>query len=71
MNIVEHTSDNIETQITLLSSFLKVFTMRKIRMWFDNENLKENVVDNVGIRCSSCEKNWFISEKYQLKKHDQ
>ena len=48
---MEHNSDNIETQIKLLPSLLKVLTMFKMRLWYDNENFEENVMNNIVIRC--------------------
>ena len=34
-----------------------------MRLWYDNENNEENVVDNIGIECSSCGKITGISVK--------
>ena len=48
--------DNIETQITLSPSLLKMFPMLQMRFWYDKENLEENVVKNIAIRCISCGK---------------
>ena len=53
LNIMYHTSDKIKTQITLLTSSFKMF---KMHTWYDNKNLEENVVDNIGIRCNNCVK---------------
>ena len=50
---MEHTAYNIETQITLLPSLLKVFENFKMCMWYDNENFEENLVDDIGISCSN------------------
>ena len=57
LTIMEHTADNIENYITLLPLLLKLFTIFNMRMWYDNENLEENVLDNIGIRCSNSERN--------------
>ena len=38
MNIMDHTADNIQTQITLLLSFFSIFNMH---MWYYEENLEE------------------------------
>ena len=57
LTIMEHTTDNIENYITLLPLLLKLFTIFNMRMWYDNENLEENVLDNIGIRCSNSERN--------------
>ena len=37
--------------------------MFKVHLWYDNENLEENVVDNIGIRCSNCGKKTGLSVK--------
>ena len=57
LTIMEHTADNIENYITLLPLLLKLFTIFNMRMWYDNENLEENVLDNISIRCSNSERN--------------
>ena len=63
MTIMLHTEDNIETQITLLPPLLKVFALLKMQLWYDNEKIEENVVDNIGIRYRNCGKTTGLSVK--------
>ena len=63
MAITEHTEDNIETHITLLLPLLKVFSMFNMRLWHDSKHIEENVVDNIGIRCSNGGKTTGLSVK--------
>ena len=49
MNVMDNTVGKIETQIPILPSLLKKFEMFKMRLWYDNENLEENVVDSMGL----------------------
>ena len=63
LNTTEHTADNIETQIMLLPLLLKMFAMFKTRLWYDKENLKENVLENIAIRCSNGGKTTVLSVK--------
>ena len=58
----------MDTRIKLLPLFLKVFAMFKMRMWYDNENLAENLVVNIGIRCSNCGKTTGLSVKIPITK---
>ena len=51
MTFMEHNEDNIETQISILPSLLKVIAMFKMHLWYDDKILEENMVDNIGIRC--------------------
>ena len=37
--------------------------MIKMRLWYDNENLEENVMDRIGIRCSNYGKKTISSVK--------
>ena len=37
--------------------------MFKMCLWYDIENIEENVVDNIGIRCSNCVKTTGLSVK--------
>ena len=53
---MENTEDNIDTQIALLPPLLEMFTMFKMLLWYDKENHKEKVVDNIAIRCINFEK---------------
>ena len=57
---MDHTSDNIEAHITLSPSLLKVFAMFEMSPWYDNENIEEKLVDNIGIRCRNCGKMVYI-----------
>ena len=63
MNIMNHTTDKIETYIRPLTSLLKVFAMFIMRLWYDNENVEDNVIDNIGIRCRNCVKTTVLSVK--------
>ena len=56
LDIVEHTGNNIGTNMTLLTLLLKVFAIFKMRLWYGNENVEGNVVDNIDVRCSNCGK---------------
>ena len=67
MAIMEHTIYKIKTNISLLASFLRVFSIFKTSLWYDNENIENNAVENIGIRCRNCEKNWFICKKTNYK----
>ena len=53
---MEYTADNIETKITLLPSLLKIFSMIQISFCYEKENVEENVMENIAIRCSNCGK---------------
>ena len=53
---MKHNADNTGNNITLLPSLLKVLAMFDMPLWYDNENLEENVVCNIGIKCRNCEK---------------
>ena len=60
---MEYTADNVESQIKLLMYLLKLFAVFNMRLWYDNENLEENMVDNIGIMCSHCEETTGLSVK--------
>ena len=60
---MENNADNIETKIILVSSLLKVFSMFKMRLWYDNKNIDGNMVDNIVIRSSNCRKATALSVK--------
>ena len=60
---MEHTEDNIETQITLSTSFLKMFVNFQMILWHDYKNIEENVVVNIAIRCIKCVKITSLSVK--------
>ena len=62
---MDHTAVNMETQITLLPLLLKLFAMFKIQLWYDKENLEENVIGNRAIRYINCGKNG-LSMKIQI-----
>ena len=53
---MDHTAVNMETQITLLPLLLKLFAIFKMRLWYDNKNSEETVVDDICIRYSHCGK---------------
>ena len=55
--------DKIQTQITLLPPLLKFFAMFKMSLWYDNDNIEDIVVYNIGIRCSNCGKTNGLSVK--------
>ena len=42
--------------------------MFKMCLWYDIENIEENVVDNIGIRCSNCVKTTGLSVKIKITK---
>ena len=44
LNNMEYTEDNIETEIKLLPSLLKMFSMFQMSFWYEKENFEENVV---------------------------
>ena len=60
---MKHTAYKIETHIILLTLLFKVFGMFNMSMWYYNENIEENVVDNIGIRCNNCGKTTGLSVK--------
>ena len=66
MTIIEHTEDNMKNQITLLPLLLKMFAMLKMRLWYNNEYIEENVVGNIGIRCRNCGKTTGLSVKNKI-----
>ena len=63
MTIMEHTADKINTQIVLLPLLLKVFAISEMRLWYDSENIEDNVVNNIGIRCRNSRKTTGLSVK--------
>ena len=70
LTIMQHTTDNIETKITLVPSLLKVFAMFQIYLFLNKENHEENVVDTIAIKCSNCGKTAGLYVKiYQLQIH--
>ena len=38
-----------------------MFEIFKMRLWHDNENIEENLVDNIGILCSNSVKTTGLS----------
>ena len=40
-----------------------MFEIVKMSMWYDKENLEENVVENITIRCINCGKTTGLSMK--------
>ena len=61
MNIVKHNADRIDNQITLLMLMLKMFSMRKVRFWYDNECDDETDVKIIAIMCINCGKQTGLS----------
>ena len=47
----------------MLLSLLELFAMFKMRLWYDNGNIEEDVVYNICIRCSNCGKRTGLSMK--------
>ena len=47
----------------MLTFLFKSFVVFNMSLWYDNENLEENVVDNIGLRCSNCGKITSLSLK--------
>ena len=64
LNTTEHNADNIETKTQLLPLLLKVFTIFNMCLCYDNEFFKENMVNNIGIRCSNCGRTTGLYMKY-------
>ena len=60
MNIIEYTSENIDTEITLLSLLLRMFSMFQMCFWYNKENV-ELFVENLAIRYINCGKPTGIS----------
>ena len=46
-----HTENNIETPAGNFQSLLKLFSIFKINIWYDETIVEENVTDTVGIMC--------------------
>ena len=63
---MKHTAYKIETHIILLTLLFKVFGMFNMRLWYDNVNIEENLVDNMGIRCSNCGKTTVLYMKIPI-----
>ena len=53
---MDRTTYRRKTQITPLPSWLIFSENFKMRLWYVNKNIEENVVDNIGIRCRNCVK---------------
>ena len=60
---MEYPTDSKETQIKMLQSQLKIFSMFKMRFCYDKENVEVNVVENIAIRCNNCGKETGLSMK--------
>ena len=56
LNIMEYTSDRIETGIILLPPLLNFFSMFPMRFWYDKEPVDQNDVKVIARRCSICGK---------------
>ena len=53
---MDYTIYKIETDITLLLSLLKMFSMLQLQFWYIKENVHEMFVENVAIRYINCGK---------------
>ena len=61
MNIMEYNADNIENEITLLPSLVKMFSMFQMRFWYDNKHDDQNDMKIISIRCSNRRKEKGLS----------
>ena len=52
-----HTANNIKIPVESLQSLLKVFSMLKIRIWYDEIIAHEYVPDDFRVMCINCGKN--------------
>ena len=60
---MDYTEYNIETEITLLPSVLKMFQMSQLCFWYDTENVEYCIVETIAIRCSNCGEETGLSMK--------
>ena len=60
---MEYTTDNIDNEIILLPSLLKIFTIFQIHCWYDKVHDDQNNVEKIAIRCSNCGKETGLSLK--------
>ena len=58
---MEHTVDRIENEKIILSSLSKMFSMFQIRCYYKQGHYDQNIVENIAIKCSNCEKEKMIS----------
>ena len=54
--VILHTANNINSLADHFQSFLKVFSMLKIRIWYNETIVTNSVPYYVGIKCINCEK---------------
>ena len=60
---MEYNANNIENNITVLPSLLKMFSMFQMRFWYDKEPDDKNDLKIISIRCSNCVKETGLSIK--------
>ena len=65
---MEHTASIIETDISLIPSLLKVFTMFQMRLFYDNYNEEDHFVEAITTKCSDCHKGTGLYLKDKLSK---
>ena len=53
---MEHTVNILKKNKGIINSILKVFSMFQFRLFYDKNNEEGNVVDEIAIRCSNCNK---------------
>ena len=51
-----HVSNNMKETYYIIQDLLKVFSMFNIRIWYDKDKDKDNVPDNLQIKCTKCNK---------------
>ena len=62
---MEFTADRIENDKNLLPSLLNLFTMFKIKCWWNQrEDVLKQTVEKFAIRCSSCGKETMIDVNF-------
>ena len=52
-DIIEFTADRIDHYKKLLPSLLKMFSMFKIKCWYNPGGVKKNISEKISIRCSN------------------
>ena len=58
---MDFTTDRIENDKKLLPSFLKLFSMFKIKCWYSLRGVEKNTAEKIAIRCSNCGKEIIIN----------
>ena len=53
---MDHTAGSIETDISLITSLLKVFAMFQMRLFNYKHNEEENFAEATVIKCSNCDR---------------